>query len=172
MPIRHLCAFLIVAILPASADVLTFNLTSSSQSAPAGASTALKFTGTLSNPTSAVVFLNGDLSFLDQSLTLDDSPFFTFAPLSLAAGGKYSGPFFDVVVSPATPSGSYAGTFTIQGGIDDNTFGNLATANFTVNVAGSAAPEPGFFEVLLLASIIALILRKNSPRYWNEAKGD
>ena len=133
-------------------------------SAPDGISTTLEFSGTLSNPTSADVFLNGDLSFLDQSLTLDDSPFFNFAPLSLAAGGEYSGPFFDVVVSPATPSGTYAGTFTIQGGADGNTFDNLATANFTVDVTGASVPESHLDAILLLAFVILAASRRRRWR--------
>jgi hypothetical protein len=137
--------------LPAAADILNFDLTASSLSAPAGKSTTLEVTGTLSNPGTAVQFLNGDVSFLDPSLTLDDSPFFTFAPLSLSGDGVYSGPFFDVVVSPATPFGSYPATFTIQGGANNNAFDNLATADFTVHVSGTVVPEPSSFGLLLLA---------------------
>ena len=154
MRFQNIFIALSLAILPASADELSFDLTSSSLSATAGTSTTLDFTGTLSNSTSAVVFLNGDVNFLDQSLALDDSPFFASAPLSLAAGGSYSGPFFDVTVNPATPPGSYTGTFTIQGGADNNAFDNLATTNFTVNVTGAEVPEPGSFEVLLLVFLI------------------
>jgi hypothetical protein len=152
MPILFVALTLVS--LPADADVLNFDLTPSSLSAPAGKSTTLEFTGTLSNPGTAVHFLNGDVSFLDPSLTLDDSPFFTFAPLSLSGGGVYSGPFFDVVVSPATPFGSYPGTFTIQGGANNNAFDNLATANFTVHVTGTVVPEPSSFGLLLLAFLI------------------
>jgi hypothetical protein len=167
MRIRNIFAALTLAIFPAGADVLTFDLMSSSRSASAGTSTTLEFTGTLSNPTSAVVFLNGDGSFLDQSLTLDDSPFLTFAPLSLAAGATYAGAFFDVVVYPSTPPGSYAGTFTIQGGANDGAFDNLATADFTVNVTGTVGtvvPEPGFFAVLFLALAMVLTLHRGCRR--------
>ncbi len=160
MCIRTIIAALTLAILPAGADVLSFDLTSSSLNAPAGTSTTLEFAGTLTNPTSAVVFLNGDGSFLDQSMTLDDSPFLTLAPLSLAAGGTYSGPFFDVMVFPTTLSGTYAGTFTIQGGADENAFDNLATANFTVNVTGATVPEPQSSALLLVALAVLAALHR------------
>jgi hypothetical protein len=166
MRILILVAASALAILPAGADVLNFDLTSSSLSAPAGTPTTLEFTGTLSNPGTTVVFLNGDVNFLDQSMTLDDSPFFNFAPLSLAGGASYNGPFFDVDVYPTTPSGIYPGTFTIQGGANDNAFDNLATADFTVKVTGSAVavPEPGYFAVLLFALAILIISLQHSGR--------
>jgi hypothetical protein len=59
----------------------------------AGTSTTLGFTGTLSNLTAADEFLNGALSYLNQSMTVDPSPFFNFAPLFLAGGASFNGPF-------------------------------------------------------------------------------
>lgn len=154
---------LILAVLPASADVLDFALTPAVLSAPAGQGTTLEFTGTLSNPTIGDVFLNGDFSVLDPILTLDDSPFFTFSPLFLPAGGTYTGPFFDVLVDPSVLPGNYSGSFTIQGGADAMAFDDLATQDFTVHVAATAVPEPGFPTVVLVASLI-LVKYLRRPR--------
>jgi len=163
MKIPMILPILTLAVLPAGASVLNFDLTTAVLSAPAGQSSTLEFIGTLSDPTTTDVFLNGDLSALDPSLTVDDSPFFTFAPLFLPGGGTYSGPFFDVLVLPGTPSGSYSGSFTIQGGANANAFDDLATQNFTVNVVGAVVPEPRFFWVLFFL-VVLIILMPNLRR--------
>lgn len=145
----------ILAVLPASADVLNFALTPAVLSAPAGQVTNLEFIGTLSNPSTGDVFLNDDVSALDPALTLDDSPFFTFSPLFLPGGGTYTGPFFDVLVDPSILLGSYSGSFTIQGGAGAMAFDNLATQDFIVRVVATAVPEPGF-SLFIAAGLAAL----------------
>ncbi len=158
---------LILAVLPASADVLNFALTPAVLGAPAGQATTLEFTGTLSNPTTGDVFLNGDLSVLEPTLTLDDSPFFTFSPLFLPGGGAYTGPFFDVLVGPSILPGSYSGSFIIQGGADAMAFENLATQDFTVDVVATTVPEPGFptaVPAALLMLVKYLLRRAPEPQ--------
>ncbi len=158
---------LILAVLPASGDVLNFALTPAVLSAPAGIATTLEFTGALSNPTKGDVFLNGDVAALDPTLTLDDSPFFTFSPLFLPGGGTYTAPFFDVLVGSTILPGGYSGSFTIQGGADAMAFENLATQDFTVDVVATAVPEPGFPTVMPMALLILvkyLLRRAPEPR--------
>jgi hypothetical protein len=144
--------FILIALAgrPALADILNFQLT------PAAA----EFTGTLMNPGTSDVYLNGDVSSLPYpDLMVDGSPFFTFSPLFLPGGGTYTGPFFDVDVSPSAASMTYDGTFTIQGGADANSFDNLAEQDFTVVVGSevpvSEVPEP---NSLMLSVTVALIM--------------
>ncbi|MGD0859512.1 MAG: PEP-CTERM sorting domain-containing protein [Terracidiphilus sp.] len=117
----------------------------------------VEFAGTLTNTGDADLYLNGDVVILPYpDLTVDDSPFFNNSPLFLSPGDGYTGPFIDVTVDPATPSGSYSGSYTIQGGTDPNAFDNLATAGFTVNVGEvTATPEPN--TTLLIASGLAAL---------------
>jgi hypothetical protein len=118
---------------------VTFNLTQIKLPAQSGNTVAFK--GTLTNTGPAPVFLNGDTFTVPYpQLAIDESQFYANVPLSLAAnGGSYTGPFFSITVDPSTASGSYAGSFTIQGGGDANTFDDLATQNFEVDVAN---PQP------------------------------
>ena len=81
-------------------------------------------------------------------LSVDDSPFFANAPLSLAPG-QNSGPFelFAVDLATNTALGNYLGNgFEIQGGADGGNFtafADLADATFSVTVAGSTVAAPG-----------------------------
>jgi hypothetical protein len=121
-------------------------------------SDTVEFSGTLTNTGVANVFLNGDVSILAYTgLSLDDSPFFINAPLFLVPGQSYVGPFFDVTAAASALSGSYSGSYTIQGGSDANTFDDLASQDFTLNV-GSGVPEPNYCMpcALTLTVIVAL----------------
>jgi hypothetical protein len=108
------------------------------------------FTGSLTNTGAGDLYLNGDAVLFQYSgLTVDDSPFFADSPLFLSPDASYLGPFFDVTVNATTPSGSYDGTYTIQGGTDANAFDDVATEDFMVDV-DSPVPEP--WSLFLLAS--------------------
>ena len=151
---------LVAAVWPVTvlhAGVIVLNFTPSTLSASPGG--MVEFTGTLTNTGATTVYLNGDVSILPYThLTLDDSPFFNFAPLFLAGGGVYTGPFFDVMVDALASPGTYTGSFTVQGGADANAFDNLATQSFNVKVvSGSPVPEPrGFIPMAMgLALIVA-----------------
>jgi hypothetical protein len=115
----------------------------------------VEFDGTLTNTGTTDLYLNSD-SFLHSysDLTIDDSPFIFNEPMFLSAGDSYTGAFIDVTADAARLAGSYSGMYTIQGGTDSDTFDNLATANFTVDVV-SAVPEPKSF--LLLATRLSMI---------------
>jgi hypothetical protein len=115
----------------------------------------VEFAGTLTNTGDADLYLNGDVIILPfPDLTVDDSPFFNNSPLFLSPGDAYTGPFIDVTVDPATPSGSYGGSYTIQGGTDSETFDNIAAEDFTVDV-GSTVPEPNT-SLLITSGLAAL----------------
>lgn len=162
-----LCA--LAAAHLASADII-FSLTPATLPAASGGTAS--FTGTLQNTGSSDVFLNGDLSVLPSFplLTLDDSPFFNNAPIFLdpagdpSGGDTYSGPFFNILVDPSTPTGPYTGSFTVQGGGDSNTFDDLATQNFEVDVSPgpTGIPEPRTLITLTvgLAGLAVRLRRK------------
>jgi hypothetical protein len=127
----------------------------------------VEFDGTLTNTGDTDLYLNGDsflLSFPD--LNVDDSPFFFDGPTFLAAGDSFTGAFIDVTAGATILSGSYSGTFTIQGGTDSNTYDDISTEEFTLDV-GSPVPEPNPF--LLLASGMAMLafagLRRDAFMY-------
>jgi hypothetical protein len=132
----------------AHADSIDITLISTSQSGVAG--TTVTFEAILTNLTSSTVFLNGDSATTSTSfLTLDDNPFMSNAPLSLAAGAS-SGPFalFSVFIAPGTASGIYSpNLFSILGGADSNAFNPVGNAPFSVSV--SPVPEPGTITLLL-----------------------
>jgi hypothetical protein len=141
---------LIIAVASAGAAradaVLTF--TPSTLSVVAGGT--VEFTGTLTNTGDTDLYLNSDsfiLPFAD--LTVDDSPFFFDGPTFLLAGDSFTGAFIDVTADATILSGSYSGTFTIQGGADSSTFDDIASVDYTVDV-GSPVPEPNSF--LLMAA--------------------
>lgn len=116
----------------------------------------VEFDGVLTNTGTTGLYLNSDTFDLEYpDLSVGDSPFFFFGPTFLAAGDSYAGAFIDVTADAATPSWSYSGTYTIQGGADSNTFDDLATADFTVDVGSSTTPEPNSF--LLFATGLSII---------------
>lgn len=134
----------------AKADPISITLDAPFQNSSALGET-LTFTATVMNLDSInTVYLNGDAFNLDSPLTLDDSGFWTSAPLSLGPSAS-SGDFelFTVYVPFGTPSGLYTGTFQILGGTDPSDLDVIGTADFDVNVT----PEPS--SLLLLGTGVA-----------------
>jgi hypothetical protein len=162
--LRGSILLLLVAVWPVRlghAGVI-FDLTPAVLSTSAGG--MVEFTGTLTNTSASNVFLNGTVGILPNTqLTLDDSPFFINSPLFLMPSESYVGPFFDVTADATALPGIYSGSFTIQGGVDADTFDNLATQIFTVNIV-SSVPEPNSLPVLMVALAAAIII-KRQPRW-------
>jgi hypothetical protein len=150
-----------VSVSAARADA-TLTFTPSTLSTTPGGT--VEFDGTLTNTGTFDLYLNGDSFDLEYSdLTVDDSPFIFSGPMLLSAGESFSGAFIDVTADAATPSGSYSGTYTIQGGTDANTFDDIAMEDFTIDI-GAMTPisEPNPF--LLLATGLAIIALVRSAR--------
>ena len=128
----------------------------------------------LTNTTAANLFLNADsfnLATIPPS-AIDDSPFFTNAPLFLgpnAATGTIG--LFNITIPNGTPLGDYLGTFQVLGGPASNDQTLIGSAGFTVHVqAPSGIPEPSSLSMVALAGALLVVLRRrainrNSVRY-------
>lgn len=142
---------------PAQAQVLITSSNPSILSTSLGQTVFL--TATLQNQSSNTIFFTGDnINFLTAAgpvefgpptltttVALDDSPFTGSptpdfpSPLNPNETRTLTlGQFF--VGSDAT-TGSYSGYFTIQGGTDPDSNGDLVTQDFVLNVSASAVPE-------------------------------
>jgi hypothetical protein len=89
---------LLLAATAAKADLLTLTLSSPFQTI--NESGVVTFDATVINNTGQLVYLNGDSSSVDSPLIVDDSPYNTNFPLSLAAGDSFTGELFAVDVPP------------------------------------------------------------------------
>ncbi len=154
------------------AQTLDLTLLDPNQTVTQGA-TVVDFEATIFNPsTTATIYLNDAGGTTASSfLSVDDSPFFANAPLSLAPG-QTSGPFelFAVDLATNTALGNYLGNgFEIQGGADGGNFtafADLADANFSVTVAGSTVAAP---EMDPLSAVSGLALLLGAVAVWRSA---
>jgi len=138
-------ASLLLAATAARADddTITFTLTPAFQSGPLS---VFGFDATVTNNSTVdAVYLNGDASFPEDPLTVDDSPYNDNSNwFILAPGASYSGLLFNVDVPPGT-FGAYTGSFELQGAFDPGgELNDLGTADFEVVVT----PEPSSFLLL------------------------
>src|SRR5262249_40769530 len=141
---RHyyiLALALVTSLVPGRAahGDLLFTLASDTLFGGPGGSVAVN--GTLTNTGAAPVFLNGALSFLPPpDLGVDDEPWFLNPPPSLFPGASFTGTLFAVDVGPEAGVGTYEGSFTIQGGADEDAFDTLASVTFSVQVVVDTTP--------------------------------
>ena len=151
-------ALALLAVVPAAAQADPVTLTITPPGSVAAGST-LSIFGTIANGGAPTVFLNGiDANLVSPpsaDFSFDLSPFFTFVPASLAAGGNTgSVNLFDIIVGGGATPGIYTFSTTIFGGGDDAAFNTLATKEFNITVTSAqAVPEPA--SLLLLGSALA-----------------
>ncbi len=128
----------------AKADTVTFTLSTPTEVGRPG--TTLTYSGTLSAPisNSGLEFLNGDSFNVTSPLTLDDSAFFTNAPLDLTPGQSYTGVLFSILIPASATAGLYNGSFSLLGGPNGNSLGTLGTQAFSASVT----PEPSSLALL------------------------
>jgi hypothetical protein len=146
-------ASLLAAGTLARADSVTITLSAPFQTILSTGG-VLDFSGTITNTTAGIEYLNGDNTYVDSPLGFDDSPFINNAPLTLGAGDSYTGILFSIDVAPGTPTGLYAGYFQILGGPDNSSelFPLEVPADFDVRVT----PEPASW-VLLATALLGLV---------------
>ena len=147
----------------AHADNIQITLTQTTLTGYAG--TTITFDATIANLTASTIFLNGDSSSTSSlSLVVNDNPFLTNAPLSLAAGAS-SGPFpfFNVNIAPGTSAGTYTGTFAILGGATGTDFSTQGSVPFTVLV--SPVPEPGTLTLLASGAVLVGIWKRRKSSH-------
>ena len=174
---------LILAPRPGAAQTgLTVTLTPSAVNVvtPVNSAQVFTFTGTLTNNTSAALFLNADNFSLDFPLTLDDTAFqntFVFPTdasgnllpqPALAAHSSETMALFSVTVPTGTPAGTYGGTFEIQGGAGTSDFGLLAAPTFTFSASPVPEASTGVSLGLLLGAglvggVVSVRRRKKPP---------
>ena len=169
MKARLMCSIVCLGLIlcsSAHADTIQINLTKSKLSAAPGS--VVTFDASLANLSSTdTMFLNAD-SWTTTSpfLSVDDTPFFANAPLTLdpnASTGTFA--LFSVLIDPNTPIGTYDfNSFSIFGGIDGSASDALGGATFSVAVNSAHVPEPTV-SLLLVCSGLLAVVRKTMM--WN-----
>lgn len=153
-----------VCLAPSTqAQSLDVTLIDANQAVTQG-TTVVDFEATVFNPSSTdTIYLNdGSGTTSSPLLFVDDSPFFTNAPLSLAPG-QSSGPFelFAVDLASTAAVGSYTGNvFSIQGGTDGGSFtafNDLADTKFSLSVTGSTTSVPEIDPASAMSALTLLL---------------
>jgi len=121
--------------------------------------------GTISNTGSDDVYLNSENFTLGSSTYFsngDVTDFFLNAPLSLGPDSN-SGliALFTFEIASGTPTGTYGGNFLdILGGPGELDQNDLGSAEYSVNVANAAVPEPGAIGLIALGLAGVILLRR------------
>lgn len=136
MKTKRLLVPILLALLGASTatgQLLDFTLNRPIQEVMPG--DTVTFEATLTNRDTSTLFLNGtNFSLRGQSLSLDDTNFFSNFPPSLEPGQSLTAPIFEVTVDSSTILDSYSGSFTIFGGLDPSDVVELPTQIYAVTV--------------------------------------
>ena len=139
----------LLGVASAQADPLSITLFAPTQTGLPG--DILSFNATVTNDSAETIYLNSDFASVGSPLTVDDGPYFSGYPLTLAAGDSYTGVLFNVDIPWGAPVALYAGYFEITGGAGSGDNDEVGLANFDVQIV----PEPS--SLLLLASGLAVL---------------
>ncbi len=150
----------VLVLVPlASADTITLNLTSPTQTGVVG--NTISFGGTvtaLSDGLGEIYLASADVNFASPSLSGDPTPFLLNFPLTMTGGDSVTGELFTVLLPGGLLPGTYTGVFDIVGGSTFDATDIIASANFTIDVPGaSPVPEPETY-VLMATGLGALLL--------------
>jgi hypothetical protein len=158
-----LCTVILAAISAAAAraDEIAIALDDPAQIGIPGET--VQFFGTITNTSSATVYLNSDSLTLDGlSLGIIDQ-FFNNVPIFLGAGDS-SGDIelFDVTVSDplVDPAATYDGSYELVGGPDGAAQDDLGSTSFSV----TTVPEPSSIYLLLVVASVSLVLISKKAR--------
>ena len=156
-----LCTLILatLATAAAKADPVTISFDQPNQTG--GTGQTLQFFGTITNNTGATIFLNSDdFTLAGLSFSITDQ-FFSTVPVSLAPGAS-SGDIelFDVTLSdPLLDAfGTYAGDYTLVGGIDGDAQDVLGSTAFSV----TSTPEPSTIGLLFTGLAGLLPIREQA----------
>jgi hypothetical protein len=151
-------AFLVSAGM-CTADAITITLMPGTLTGSPGS--VINFGGTLENTTGSTVFLNSagiNLAGGFSPADLDTSPFFANAPFFLLANEvTVAIDLFTIHIPHPFAGGSYPGTFTVLGGLDDAAQDIIGSANFTIEV--NSVPEPNSGAMVGLIALVFLLAR-------------
>jgi hypothetical protein len=177
MTIRNLVLAMCLACAPAWADDLAINLDTTQFTVSPGDS--ITFSGTITNNDSATEDLNNISISLPGMFSVDITPFFNTAPLTVAGNSSTTDiDFFTVTVDiPYTDPGIVSGTLTIQGGVegpggyDGSVQDDLGSTSFSLDVSNSFASTPEPSAIILALTMCALVLVSRARRAVNRRPG-
>jgi hypothetical protein len=156
-----MCLLALVVASAARGDSGDVDLTLSGVSGAPGSEVTVY--GTITNSGSDDVYLNSENFTLGSSYLSngDVTDFFVNAPLSLAPDSN-SGliALFTFEIASGTPGGAYGGNFldVLGGGPTDQNL--LASAEYSVTVKNTVAPEPGTIGLIALGLAGVILLRR------------
>ncbi len=122
------------------------------------------FIGTITNtdPDHSLYLNDQSAASLSSGLTLDTNYFFNTAGGTLDASGTsdfdhYTGGIFGIFLDAGLANGTYTGTYSVLGGLDDTSTDLVGSVqNFSIVVT----PEPGTWALLFSALGATALLRK------------
>ena len=143
---------ILAMVTPAQAQ-LSISLVPS-QLGPVSPGGSISFSGTVTNTDATnEFFLNGDQVLLSGfnvgGFTIDDSAFLLGSPLSLSPSASYTGALFTLYAPSGLLSSSYAGSFTVLGGLSSFDNGPIGSQSLSFR----AVPEPGIASFLVVSFI-------------------
>ena len=120
--------------------------------------------GTITNTGTVDIFLNAETFSLGSSSLLngDVTDFFDNAPLSLTGGANSNLiALFSLDIAPGTAPGVYSeNLLQLLGGPGVLDLNDIADADFSVTVEGTAVPEPGTIGLIALGLAGVMLLRR------------
>ncbi len=161
------CAATTFAALCATGAHAQVSISPASVTATIMEGSTLTFTANVTNTSGANITLGGDnANFLTQpmasqtefgpptspfTLALDDTPYLSMLPVTLAAGATQTFTLYNLTAGLAAVPGTYTGYFVLQDDSQNDLAGGTQNFSFTVSPLASA-PEPAGWVALLVGA--------------------